>query len=67
MYAGHEPRGPLGRFVMSAAKEIVIIEHGKEHSLNASKEAERNGSGDAIRAPVNALWRKSNRIRSPIH
>jgi hypothetical protein len=37
----------LKRFVMSAAKEIVIVEHSKEHSLNASKEAGSNGSGDA--------------------
>jgi hypothetical protein len=34
---------------MSAAKEIVIVEHGKEHSLNASREAGSNGSGDANR------------------
>jgi len=32
---------------MSAAKEIVIVEHSKELSLKASKEAGRNGSGDA--------------------
>ena len=31
---------------MSAAKEIVIVEHSKELSLGASKEAGRNGSGD---------------------
>ena len=31
---------------MSAAKEIVIVEHSKEHSLKASKEAGSNGSGD---------------------
>ncbi|MGB8064448.1 MAG: hypothetical protein WCF26_21345 [Candidatus Sulfotelmatobacter sp.] len=31
---------------MSAAKEIVIVEHSKEHSLNASKEAGSKGSGD---------------------
>ena len=31
---------------MSAAKEIAIVEHNKEHSLNASKEAGSNGSGD---------------------
>ena len=31
---------------MSAAKEIVIVEHGEEHSLSASKEAGSNGSGD---------------------
>jgi len=31
---------------MSAAKEIVIVEHSKEHSLNASKEAGGNGLGD---------------------
>ena len=30
---------------MSAAKEIVIVGHSKEHSLNASKEAGSNGSG----------------------
>ena len=32
---------------MSAAKEIVIVEHSEEHSLNASKEAGSKGSGDA--------------------
>ena len=37
---------------MSAAKEIVIVEHSKEHSLNASKEAGSNGSGDANGTPV---------------
>ena len=47
MYAGHETRGPSKRFVMSAAKEIVIVEHSEEHSLKASKEAGSNGSGDA--------------------
>ncbi len=31
---------------MSAAKEIVIVEHGKELSLKASKESGSNGSGD---------------------
>jgi ribonucleoside-diphosphate reductase alpha chain len=31
---------------MSTAKEIVIVEHSKEHFLNASKEAGGNGSGD---------------------
>ncbi len=31
---------------MSAAKEIVIVEHSKELSLEASKEAGSNGSGD---------------------
>ncbi len=31
---------------MSAAKEIVIVEHGEEQSLSASKEAGSNGSGD---------------------
>ena len=31
---------------MSAAKEIVIVEHSKELSLKASKEAGNNGSGD---------------------
>ena len=30
---------------MSAAKEIVIVEHSKELSLKASKEAGSNGSG----------------------
>jgi hypothetical protein len=43
---------------MSAAEEIMIVEHSEQHPLNASKQAERNGSGDAIRVPVNALWRK---------
>jgi ribonucleoside-diphosphate reductase alpha chain len=32
---------------MSAPKEIVIVEHSKELSLNASKEAGSNGPGDA--------------------
>ena len=32
---------------MSAAKEIVIVEHSDEHSQNASKDAGSNGSGDA--------------------
>jgi ribonucleoside-diphosphate reductase alpha chain len=32
---------------MSATKEIVIVEHSQEHSLNASKDAGSNGSGDA--------------------
>jgi ribonucleoside-diphosphate reductase alpha chain len=32
---------------MSAAKEIVIVEHSQEHSLIASKEAGTNGSGDS--------------------
>jgi hypothetical protein len=41
---------------MSAAKEIMIVEHSEEGSLNASKR--RAGSGDAIRVAVNALWRK---------
>ncbi|MGD1081981.1 MAG: hypothetical protein ABR881_26990 [Candidatus Sulfotelmatobacter sp.] len=31
---------------MSAAKEIVIVEHSKELSLKASKEGRSNGSGD---------------------
>ena len=32
---------------MSAAEEIMIVEHSQEQSLNASKEAGSNGSGDA--------------------
>ncbi len=32
---------------MSAAKEIAIVEHSEEHSLNASKEAGGYGSGQA--------------------
>ena len=32
--------------MMSAAKEIAIVEHNKEHSLKAREEAESNGSGD---------------------
>ena len=31
---------------MSAAKEIAIVEHSKEHSLKAGEEAGSNGSGD---------------------
>jgi ribonucleoside-diphosphate reductase alpha chain len=31
---------------MSAAKEIVIVEHSEEHSLNAGKEAWNNGPGE---------------------
>jgi len=37
---------------MSAAKEIVIVEHSEEHSQNASKEAGRNGSGEANATPA---------------
>jgi len=32
---------------MSAAEEIMIVEHSQEQSLNASKEAGSNASGDA--------------------
>jgi len=32
---------------MSAAKEIVIVEHSEEHSQSTSKDAGSNGSGDA--------------------
>jgi len=32
---------------MSAAKEIAIVKHSEEQSLNASKEVGSNGSGDA--------------------
>jgi ribonucleoside-diphosphate reductase alpha chain len=32
---------------MSAAKEVVIVEHSDEHSQNASEDAGINGSGDA--------------------
>ena len=32
-----------------------------------SKRAERHGSGDAIRASVNALWRKGTESDPPIH
>src|SRR5271165_6129738 len=46
MYAGREPRGPSKRFVMSTAKEIVIVDHSGEHSLNATKESGSNGSGE---------------------
>ena len=34
---------------MSAANEIAIVKHSEEHSLNASKEAGSNGSGDRKR------------------
>lgn len=37
---------------MSTAKEIVIVEHSEEHSLNASKEAGSNGSGDPTGTPT---------------
>ena len=37
---------------MSAAKEIVIVGHSKEHSLNASKEVGSNGSGHATGTPA---------------
>jgi hypothetical protein len=46
MYVGREPRGSSKRFVMSAAKDIVILAHSEEDSLNASKKAGSNGSGD---------------------
>lgn len=32
---------------MSAAKEIMIVEHSEQHPLNAREEAGSNGSGDA--------------------
>ena len=35
-----------------AAKEIVIVEHSEEHSLNATKESGSNGSGDPTGAPA---------------
>jgi hypothetical protein len=50
---------------MSAAKKIMIVEHGEEHSLNARKEAGGNGDRDAIRAPVKALWRKGTEFDLP--
>ena len=37
---------------MSAAKEIAIVEHSKEHSLKASEEAGSNGSGHATGTPA---------------
>ena len=37
---------------MSAAKEIVIVEHSEEHSQKASKDARSNGSGDTNGARV---------------
>ena len=37
---------------MSTAKEIVIVEHSEEHSLNASKEAGSNGSGGSTGTPA---------------
>src|SRR6266581_8148919 len=52
MYVGREPRGPSKRFVMSTAKEIVIVEHSEEHSLNASKEAGNKGSGNPTDTPA---------------
>src|ERR1700686_1909607 len=52
MYVGREPRGPSKRFVMSTAKEIVIVEHSEEHSLNASKEAGSKGSGNPTGTPA---------------
>jgi hypothetical protein len=52
MYVGREPRGPSKRFVMSTAKEIVIVEHSEEHSLNESKKAGSNGSGNPTDTPA---------------
>jgi ribonucleoside-diphosphate reductase alpha chain len=37
---------------MSTAKEIVIVSHSAEHSLNANKEAGSNGSGDPTGTPT---------------
>jgi ribonucleoside-diphosphate reductase alpha chain len=37
---------------VSAAKEILIVEHSEEHSQKASKDAGSNGSGDANGARV---------------
>jgi hypothetical protein len=52
VYVGRELRGPWKRFVMSAAKEIVIVEHSEERSVNASKEAGSNGSGGGTTKPA---------------
>jgi len=52
MFVGREPRGLSKRFVMSAAKEIVIVGRSEEHSLNASKGAESSGPGDTTGTPA---------------
>jgi ribonucleoside-diphosphate reductase alpha chain len=52
MCVGREPRGPSKRFVMSTAKEIVIVDQSEEHSLNASKEVGSNGSGNPTGTPA---------------
>lgn len=52
MYVGREARGPPKRFVMSTAKQIVVVEHSEEHSLNASKEAGSNGIGNPTGTPA---------------
>jgi hypothetical protein len=52
MCMGREPRGPSKRSVMSAAKEIVIVAHSEEHSLNATIKAGSIGSGDTTGTPA---------------
>jgi ribonucleoside-diphosphate reductase alpha chain len=52
MDAGHKGSGPSKGFVMSAAKEIVIVERIGEHSVNASKESGSNESGDPTGTPA---------------
>jgi len=37
---------------MSAAKEIVIVGHSEEHSLNATNESGSNGCGDPTGTPA---------------
>ena len=51
-------------FAMSPQEETTIGEPRQELSLKA-KQAERNGSADAIRATVNALWRKGTECDLP--
>jgi hypothetical protein len=52
MYAGYEPRGPLKRFVMSAAKGIVRVEESALRFRNMSEPAGLDRSVQTTNSPV---------------
>jgi ribonucleoside-diphosphate reductase alpha chain len=52
MYAGYEPRGPLKRFVMSAAKEIVSLAESESRSRNTSEPAGIDGLTQTANTPA---------------
>ena len=59
MYAGYEPRGPLKRLVMSAAKEIVRVEESALHSRNMSERAGVDGPTQTTNTPVVGAERRA--------